>query len=66
MNEDWVIVYSTHDFFKAEIIKNMLISNNIQAVNFNQKDSSYHFGLINIFALKLKSKKAIELINNEF
>jgi RNA binding exosome subunit len=66
MNEDWVIVYSTHDFFKAEIIKNMLISNNIEAVNINQKDSSYHFGLINIFTLKLKSEKAMELINNEF
>jgi hypothetical protein len=66
MNEDWVIVYSTHDFFKAEIIKNMLISNNIEAVNFNQNDSSYHFGLINTFALKLKSEKAMELINNEF
>ena len=66
MNEDWVKVYSTHDFFIAEIIKNMLISNNIEAISFNQKDSSYHFGLINIFTLKGKCEKANELINNEF
>ena len=27
MNNDWIEVYSTNDIFKAEVIKNMLISN---------------------------------------
>ena len=39
MNSDWEVVYSSNDIFKAEIIKNMLLSNNIDAILMNQKDS---------------------------
>ena len=49
MNNDWVKVYSTTDIFKAEIIKQMLLSNDIEAVVMNQKDSSYHFGFAEIY-----------------
>ena len=59
MNNDWIEVYSTNDIFKAEVIKNMLISNNIEAIIMNQQDSSYHFGTAKIYTKKeniLKSK----------
>ena len=52
MNNDWIEVYSTNDIFKAEVIKNMLISNNIEAIIMNQQDSSYHFGTAKIYTKK--------------
>ena len=63
MNNDWIEVYSTNDMFKAEVIKNMLISNNIEAIIMNQKDSSYHFGTAKIYTKKESILKAKEIIS---
>ena len=63
MNSDWVVVYSSSDIFKAEIIKNMLLSNNIDAILLNQKDSSYHFGVAEVYAKKDDIEKAKKFIS---
>jgi len=63
MNSDWLIVYSTTDIFKAEIIKNMLLSNNIDAILLNQKDSSYHFGTAEVYTKKDDVNKAKKIIS---
>ena len=63
MNKDWTEVYSTNDIFKAEVIKNMLISNNIEAIIMNQQDSSYHFGTAKIYTKKKNILKAKEIIS---
>jgi len=63
MNNDWIEVYSTNDIFKAEVIKNMLISNNIDAIIMNQQDSSYHFGTAKIYTKKENILMAKEIIS---
>ena len=63
MNSDWVVVYSTSDIFRAEIIKNMLLSNNIEAILMNQKDSSYHFGIAEVYTKKYDIEKAKKIIS---
>ena len=63
MNNEWIIVYSTSDIFKAEVIKQMLLSNNINAISMNQKDSSYHFGTVDIYTKKIDVKKAKKIIS---
>ena len=63
MKNEWVIVYSTSDVFQAEIIKQMLLSNSIDAISMNQKDSSYHFGSVNIYTKEKDMKKAKEIIS---
>jgi len=63
MKNEWVIVYSTSDVFKAEVIKQMLLSNSIDAISMNQKDSSYHFGSVNIYTKEKDMKKAKEIIS---
>ena len=63
MNNDWIEVYSTNDIFNAEVIKNMLISNNIEAIIMNQQDSSYHFGTAKIYTKKENILKAKEIIS---
>ena len=63
MKNEWVIVYSTSDIFQAEVIKQMLLSNSIYAISMNQKDSSYHFGSVNIYTKEKDMKKAKEIIS---
>ena len=63
MNNDWIEVYSTNDIFKAEVIKNMLLSNYIEAIIMNQQDSSYHFGNAKIYTRKENISKAKEIIS---
>ena len=63
MKNEWVIVYSTSDIFQAEVIKQMLLSNNIDAISMNQKDSSYHFGSVNIYTKEKDMEKAKEIIS---
>tara|TARA_B100000513_G_C11803684_1_gene152880 strand:+ start:150 stop:344 length:195 start_codon:yes stop_codon:yes gene_type:complete len=63
MNSDWVVVYSSNDIFKAEIIKNMLLSKNIDAILMNQKDSSYHFGVAEVYTKKDDIEKAKKFIS---
>ena len=63
MKNEWVIVYSTSDVFQAEVIKQMLLSNSIDAISMNQKDSSYHFGSVNIYTKGKDMKKAKEIIS---
>tara|TARA_B100000965_G_C19398625_1_gene672311 strand:- start:4 stop:198 length:195 start_codon:yes stop_codon:yes gene_type:complete len=63
MNNEWIIVYSTSDIFKAEVIKQMLLSNNINAISMNQKDSSYHFGTVDIYTKKTDVTKAKKIIS---
>ena len=63
MKNEWVIVYSTSDVFRAEVIKQMLLSNSIDAISMNQKDSSYHFGSVNIYTKEKDMKKAKEIIS---
>ena len=63
MNSDWVVAYSSSDIFKAEIIKNMLLSNNIDAILMNQKDSSYHFGVAEVYTKQDDIEKAKKFIS---
>lgn len=46
--ENWVSVYSTDKVYLAEIAKELLFENGIHAVVINKKDSTYHFGVIEL------------------
>lgn len=49
MNKDWIKIYSTGVGYKAEILKGLLIENNVDAVIINKKDSSYGFGELELY-----------------
>lgn len=50
MEQNWNKIYSTPNFFTAEMIRQMLIDNDIPAVIINKQDSSYRFGFVEVFA----------------
>lgn len=49
MGKDWKLIYSTGIPYKAEIVKDLLEDNNIEAVLLNKQDSLYHFGDVEIY-----------------
>lgn len=49
MNENWVKLKVYQNAFAAEVVKQMLIENNIPAVVLNKQDSSYLFGVIELY-----------------
>lgn len=57
MAESWRAVYSTNKLYMAEMVKDILKDNNIEAVLFNQQDSLYLFGDIEV---KVRPEDVIE------
>ena len=50
METNWKMIYSTRDPLKAELAKNLLNRNNIEAVELNKRDSCHgNFGDIEVY-----------------
>ena len=64
MEKDWIIIYRTDDLYRAELAKQVIEGNGIDAVIMNQKDSSYLiFGEIEVLVKAEDEEKANKLIN---
>ena len=67
MEKDWVNIYSSSDVIKAEMVKNLLKENNIQAVIINKKDSSYvTIGEAEVYVQREDVLKATHLVKKVF
>jgi hypothetical protein len=62
MNSSWVKIYTSHQFIKSEIVRQVLIDHQIEAVLMNKQDSAYKFGEVEIYIHQSNFDKAIELI----
>jgi hypothetical protein len=63
MNDNnWVSVYSNKQMYLVEMAKQMLLDHDINAIIFNNKDSAYLFGYIEIHVPKEDAKTAKYLI----
>lgn len=65
MEENWIKIYVTSNFFTAEMIRQMLIDNNIPAVILNKQDSSYRFGFIEVLTQQ-ENEEAAKVLVAEF
>ncbi|MBV20013.1 MAG: hypothetical protein CL870_02825 [Cytophagia bacterium] len=62
-NDKWVQVYKTITTYRAEIVKQVLKSNDIKCISINKIDSSYNnFGYHEILVVKKNYLKAQKLI----
>ncbi len=64
-NGERELIYSTNVEYLAELLKQVLNNNNIEAFIFNNKDSSYHFGEIEVY-VNNKDKEAAKKLVEEF
>lgn len=65
MEKDWVKVFSSNISFESEIIKGMLLENEIEAVVVNRQDSSFVQmlpGMDEVYVHNSNEAKAKELI----
>lgn len=49
MDKNWTVIFSSGNLQKAELIKNLLEHNEINAVIINHQDSFYKFGDIQVY-----------------
>ena len=63
MEKNWINIYRSTDPVEIEILKHVLLENNIYAININRKDSSYlMFGTIDLYIKNYNQKEASQLI----
>ena len=62
MNQSWVKIYTSQQFIKAEIVRQVLIEHGIDAVLLNKQDSSYKFGFVEVHIHPQNFDQAIEII----
>ncbi|RKD20364.1 hypothetical protein BCY91_01735 [Pelobium manganitolerans] len=62
MNSNWVKIYTSHDFYKAEIVKQVLIDHEVDAVLMNKQDSAYKFGEVQVHVPESAFQHALEII----
>ena len=63
MEKGWIKLFATTDFYKAEIIRQALTEQGINAVILNKRDSSYGlFGQVELFAHQDDQEEARRII----
>lgn len=63
--EKWIKVFSTHKMYEAEIVKGVLMENDIPTILMNKQDSSIHFGNYEIMVEHENVINAIKIIQDE-
>ncbi len=68
MEDNWVSVFTTNQAYLADIVKQVLLENNIISVVINKRDSSYTmFGEVEVYVDRnhvIKAKSIIESIES--
>ena len=61
MEKNWVRIFTSTNYYQAEIVKQMLIENQIDTVLLNKQDSSHRtFGDIEVYIHQQDFSNAIE------
>lgn len=62
---NWTSIFETDQLYKAELVKEVLCDNGVEAVILNQKDSSYNaFGTIQVMVSRDHKDQAEEIIKS--
>jgi len=63
MEKDWIRIFTSTNYYQSEIVKQMLIENQITSVLINKQDSAHrNFGNIDVYIHQEDFSKAIEVI----
>lgn len=62
MDKDWVKIYTSNNFYKAEIVRQVLIDHEINAVMMNKQDTAYKFGDVQVHIPHADFQNALEII----
>ena len=62
MDKNWTKIYATGVPYKAELLKGLLIENDIEAIIMNKQDSAYLFGELELYVEAENAIKAKHII----
>jgi hypothetical protein len=62
MNDSWVKIYTSADFFKSEMVRQVLIDHEIDAVILNKQGYPYNIGQVEVYVQPDLFQSALELI----
>lgn len=62
METDWVKIYTSHDFYKSELVRQVLIENEVEAVIMDKQGFPYRIGEVEVYIHQNDFQKALELI----
>lgn len=65
MEDNWQMVYSSPLIHQVEIVQAVLTEYEIESVIINKKDSSYHFGELELYVQQDNVLRARQIINRE-
>ncbi|WP_207429564.1 putative signal transducing protein [Pedobacter sp. SYSU D00535] len=64
MNTEWIKVYSSNDFYKSELVRQVLVDHEIEAVLLDKQGYPYKvFGYVEVHVSPANAEKALEIIN---
>jgi len=68
MEKNWIKIFTSSDFYRSEIVKQVLCENEIEAVLLNKQASSHRdFGNVEVYIHQENFSSAIELmVLNQF
>jgi uncharacterized protein (DUF1919 family) len=62
MEAGWVKIYTSADFFKSEIVKQVLIDHEIETIIINKQGFPYRIGEVEVYIHEDDFQKALEII----
>lgn len=62
MEQGWVKIYTSHDFFKSEIVRQVLTDNELSAILINKQGFPYRIGEVEVYIHPDNFQHAIEII----
>jgi len=65
MKNEWVKVFITRDFYRAELVRQFLIDNDIEAVLLNKQGFPYNIGEVEVHVHSSAMEKATDLIKGQ-
>lgn len=62
MEKDWIKIFTSSDFYRSEIVKQVLIEHDIDAVLLNKQVSGYNIGSVEVYIHQEDFSKAVEIM----
>jgi hypothetical protein len=62
MEQGWVKIYTSHDFFKLEIVRQILTDHELSAILINKQGFPYRIGEVEVYIHPDNFQHAIEII----
>ena len=62
MEQGWVKIYTSHDFFKSELVRQVLTDQEIGVILLNKQGFPYNIGEVEVYIHENNFQQALEII----